>query len=208
MVKKTQVPQHILDAALALAGEKGWGRVSLADIAARSRMPLPEVYAEFPSKVAIVDALLDQVDHAMLVGPVEAEGSVRDRLFDVVMRRIDAMKPYKDGLRALMRDGGGDPVTALCGARRFLRSMALLLEAAGISASGLRGLMRIEGMSVVYLYTLRAWMRDDSADAAVTMAALDRALRRAETLASLLWRGSGGAPPASAAPSPPSAATP
>lgn len=206
MVKKTQVPQHILDAALALAGEKGWGQVTLADIAMRSKMPLPEVYAEFPSKTAIMDALLDQFDHAMLAGQIEAEASPRDRLFDVVMRRIDAMKPYKEGLRALMRDGGGDPITALCGVRRFLRSMALMLEAAGISASGLRGLARIEGMSLVYLYTLRAWMRDDSEDAAATMAALDKAVRRAETVASVLWRGGGAA---SAAPPPgPSAATP
>lgn len=188
MVKKTQLSQHIVDAALALAAEKGWNRVALADIAAQARLPLPEVYAHFRSKGAIVEALMDHFDHAMLVGEIETESSVRDRLFEVVMRRIDAMKPYKNGLYAIMRDGGGDPVTALCGARRFLRSMALMLEAAGISTSGLRGIAKVDGMAGIYLYTLRRWMREESADMPATMAALDKALRRAETAASLLWR--------------------
>ncbi len=188
VMKKTQVPQHIVDAALELMAERGWQRVSLADIALRARLPLPEIYDHFPSKTAILEAWFDRLDHAMLVGEIEPDTGLRDRLFDVVMRRLDAMKPHKDAVRRSLQQGGGDPIGTLCGARRTMRSLALMLEAAGISSTGLGGLLRIEGMGAVYAYTLRAWLNDDTADLSRTMAALDKALRRAEGIASFIWR--------------------
>lgn len=200
MVKKTQLPQHILDAALDLAAERGWNRVTLADVALRARLPLPEVYGQFRSKAAILEAWMDQLDHAMIAGDVEEGVSTRDRLFDVVMRRLDAMNRHKQAVLAILRDGGGDPYAALCGARRMLRTFALMLEAAGISTSGLSGLARVEGMGWVYLYVLRAWLRDDTADLSHTMAVLDKALRRSEAVARMIWPGRGGPGPA---PSPP-----
>lgn len=199
MVKKTQLPQHIVDAALALAAEHGWGRVTLADVALRARLPLPEVYEHFPTKAAILGAWFDRLDRAMIAGELEAEAGCRDRLFDVVMRRLDAMAPHKEAVRAMVRQGGGDPVTALCGARRMMRSLALMLEAAGISASGLGGLLRVEGMGLVYAYAMRAWLGDDSPDLSRTMAALDKALRRAEWLAAMVWRDRRETPPGEAA---------
>jgi AcrR family transcriptional regulator len=201
MVKKTQLPRHIVDAALTVAAESGWHRVSLADIAVQAKLPLPEVYAHFPSKIDILEAWFDHLDHAMMAGEIESEASHRDRLFDVVMRRLDAMTPHKEAVRRLAREGGGDPVTALCGMRRMQRSLALMLEAAGIPTSGLGGLARVEGMGFVYAYTLRAWLRDDSADLSRTMAALDKALRRAEGLAALIWRGRRAIPSGEGAPS-------
>ncbi len=82
-----------------------------------------------------------------------------------------------------------DPLAALCGALRLRRSMALTLEAARLSSSGLRGAVRIKGLALVYLSTLRVWLVDDSADKARTMAALDRRLRGVESLITRLCRG-------------------
>ena len=45
--------------------------------------------------------------------------------------------------------------------------------------------MRIQGLKAVTAFALRAWMTDDSADLSKTMAALDRALNRAEKLAGM-----------------------
>jgi hypothetical protein len=71
-----------------------------------------------------------------------------------------------------------------------------MLEAAGLSASGLRGEMRVKGLVAVWLWTLRAWQADESEDLSVTMAALDAALRRAEQAAEWLgWAGRPAAPP-------------
>ena len=60
-----------------------------------------------------------------------------------------------------------------------LRSMKWLLEAAGVPASGLTGQLRVHGLMALWLYALRAWERDESADLSGTMAAVDRGLDRA-----------------------------
>jgi len=184
MAKKTQ---HLIDAALDLAAEKGWQAVTLADVAVRAKQPLAEVYVHFQSRNDILRAFLARIDEQMMSGEVDADASPRDRVFEVTMRRFEALTPHKQAVRSILRQGV-DPVTALCGARRFARSMALLLEAAGIGSAGLTGLVRVNGMAAIYLYTMRCWLRDDTPDLARTMAALDTALRRADSVAGSLRR--------------------
>jgi hypothetical protein len=77
--------------------------------------------------------------------------------------------------------------------------MAWMLTAAGVKTTGLRGLLATDGLIAVWLYTLNAWQRDDSADLSTTMAALDRALARAEQAANWFIRP---APPAESGPKP------
>lgn len=188
MVKKKDVPQHIVDAAMELAAERGWRRLSLAEIAARAQLPLGEVIERFSSKAGILRAFLDGLDRAVVAGDVDLSQPVRDRLFEVVMRRLEAMSPHKAAIRVVLREAGGDPLAALSGARRFPRSMALMLETSGLSSAGLRGVVRIEGLAAIYLNAVRVWLCDDSPDAAKTMAALDRGLRRAESLVAMVTR--------------------
>lgn len=184
----TTLTDKVVDAAMALAAERGWRSLSLADIAERARVPLNELVDELPGRAAILDAYIRRVDAHMLAGGREAEESVRDRLFDTLMRRFEAMGGDRRALKTILRESGDDPWALACGARRFYRSMALTLEAAGIASSGLAGMARVEALSAVYLYVLRTFLDDDSPDLARTMAVLDKALRRAEGLAALVWR--------------------
>lgn len=180
MVKRKEIPQHIVDAAMELVAERGWRGLSLGEVAVRARLPLAEVVEHFETKADILVGFLSRLDAQVLRGEVEMGEPVRDRLFDVVMRRFEAMAPHKPAVRAILRESGDDPYTLFCGAARFFRSMALMLEAAGISASGLAGVLRVEGLAAIYLLIFRTWLRDDSPDMAKTMASLDRYLRRAE----------------------------
>jgi hypothetical protein len=101
----------------------------------------------------------------------------------VVMRRFDSLQSRREGTVAILRDLPCDPPALLCLLPRFARSMAWMLEAAGISSVGLAGSLRIKGLALVYLNALRVWLEDDSPDMARTMAAVDKGLRRAEQLA-------------------------
>jgi len=180
-------PDRIVDAALALVARRGWRDVSLAEIAVEAGGSLADVHAAFRSKAAILAAFVDRIDDAVLAGtdPDATGEPVRDRLMDAVLRRLDALKPYKESVRALLRDGGGDPLAGLCGAARLMRSMAWTLEAAGVSSAGLLGCARVKGLAAIYLSTVRVWLADDSEDSARTMAHLDRRLQQAERL--LAW---------------------
>lgn len=188
MAKTPHRSETIVTAALTLAAERGWRAVSLADVAARAGVPLADLVEEFPSKAAILDGYARQIDRRMMEGPIDGGDSARDRLFDVVMRRFEAMAPHRKALGRILCDSGDDLWALACGTRRAFKAMALTLETAGIPSSGLTGLLRVEGLAVAYAYVFKAFLDDDSPDLARTMAALDAALRRAESVAALVWR--------------------
>ena len=180
---KADVPQQIIDAAFALALERGWRDLSLAEIAEAANLPLSEVYPVFSSKQAILNGFSRRVDAAMLAeGAEDLDLPARDRLFDMIMRRFDALQPHKEALGMILQDQARDPLAACCGLDRLGRSMAATLEAAGFSTTGCRGVLRIKGLSALYLSTVRVWLRDDSEDMAKTMAHLDKQLSRVDSL--------------------------
>ncbi|HYC05996.1 MAG TPA: TetR/AcrR family transcriptional regulator [Azospirillaceae bacterium] len=180
--KKQEAPDPIR-AALDLAAERGWRDIGMADIAGRVGLSLNELRRQYPSKGALLDGLARRVDEAVLAGgPADADERPRDRLFDVMMRRFDALVPYREGLRAVARDVGADPLSALGTARQLRRSMDWMLETARVGSSGLWGMAQARGLLLVHLSVLRVWFEDDSPDLARTMAALDARLRQAEEL--------------------------
>lgn len=180
--KPVDPARRVIERTLSLAAERGWRHVGLGDIAAAARLPLVELYRLYPSRAAILSAFVRHIDEVVLAKG-EAEGATaRERLFDLLMRRFEALRPYKDGLGAILRDCGGDPFALLCGGARLKRSLAWTLEAAGLESHGLLGKVRIKGLALVYLATLRVWLNDDGRDLSRTMAALDKNLARAEAL--------------------------
>src|SRR6266566_10153795 len=107
---------RIIDAALALIATEGWRGLSLAAIAAKAELPILQVYRVFGSKQAILCGLYRRVDEAVLTDPPagEIDERPRDRLFDLLMRRFDALQPHKPALEVLRREMPMDPPTALC----------------------------------------------------------------------------------------------
>jgi len=185
--KPSDPVERILAAAMDTAVRIGWRRAALADIADAAGLSLAELHGHFAGKAAILRGIVDLADRKVLAGSSrepDPETSARDRLFDVLMRRFDVLKPYREGLAVVAREGGGVGLAdAICGAQRMLRSLGWMLEAAGIGSGGWSGACRVKGLAVVYGATCATWLRDESEDMSKTMAALDRNLGRAERLA-------------------------
>lgn len=173
-----------LDAALRLAETRKWSEISLPEIAEAAGLSLAEILRAAPSKPALMAAFARRVDSAMLAGKVDADGSVKDKLFEILMRRFDALGPHKAAVKNMLADLPREPVAALCALPSLLRSMRWAAEAAGIRTATPLAPLKINALAVAYLSTLRVWRDDDSADAAKTMATLDKSLGRLEALAS------------------------
>lgn len=203
------VRERLLHSALSLAAAGGWPSASLAAVAKDAGVSLADAYAQFPTRLSILGGLLGRTDRKVLAdGPADLDDAPRDRLFDILMRRFDALAADREGMRAIVRDMPGDPLNALLLAPCFAASMAWMLEAAGLPSTGVGGSLRVKGLAVVYLATLRIWLDDDSIDMAKTMAALDRNLQRADAFARRLplrsrHRPVGDVSPPDAPPSPP-----
>lgn len=180
MALDPDLESRIVETALALADEEGWNRFSVAAVAARADAPLTAVYAMFPTKAHVLCRIFAHHDRAVLSGGLADDESPRDRLFEVMMRRFDALQAHRYAVTRIIREAPMDPLSAVASLPALAQSMAWMLETAGISANGLTGSLRIKGLSLVYINVLRTWLDDDSEDMARTMAALDRDLRRAD----------------------------
>ena len=212
MARKTDIPGRIVEAALSLAATRDWRGISLADIATAGELSLAQVLGVVGGKTDVLALHLRHIDATVAAGTNLADlgQPAQERLFDVLMRRFDALRHHRDAVRGIRKGLCRDPLAAACAGPALLRSMAAMLECAGLSSDGLGGLLRAKGLAVIYLATLGVWLDDDSDDLATTMAALDKRLGRADRLLRSVCRCARRPAPASAAPAsaaPASAAT-
>jgi AcrR family transcriptional regulator len=179
---------RIIAAFLALLAEKRIEQIGLAEIAETADVSLALLRGEFGSTLAILAAHLKAVDRAVLAEDVSdmAEEPQRERLFDVLMRRLETLAPHREAVRSLLRSATRNPPLAVALNGLAVRSQQWMLTAAGVSASGPRGMMRAQGLALLFGSVLRTWVRDDDPGLARTMAALDRALARGQRFAGLL----------------------
>lgn len=163
---------------------RGWHGVTMARVAAESGTSLAALRGRFATPLDLLRLHARMADQAVLAGTITGQGgTARDRIFDVLMRRLDTMQPHRAGIERLLDDVKRDPFLALFLGPRMLRAMGWMLEAAEMDSSFPSGAWRAPGLAVVWLATVRAWRSDDSPDLGATMAALDRALDRAEGIA-------------------------
>ncbi len=172
----------IVEAMMKLAGERRFEDISIRDIAAEAGVSLADFRDAFPSKGAALAGFSRKIDRAVLSTPLGelSASSARDRLFDVLMRRLDAMAPYRDALREIFAWLRRDPTAMLEMNRLTVNSMRFMLEAAEIDSDGPAGAVKLQGLALAWARVFAIWVEDSPPDFAKTMAALDRELTRGE----------------------------
>ena len=174
--------ERIIEAFMALLAEKPIERIDFAEIAKSAHVSLSDLRGIFASTLAILAAQMREIDRAVLAGG-DAELTdepPRERLFDVLMRRLEVLAPHKAAVRSLMRSASRNPGLAFALNSLSVRSQQWMLTAADIAASGPRGMMRAQGLALLFASVLRTWIDDQDRGLARTMAALDRALARGQ----------------------------
>ncbi|MFT8676158.1 MAG: TetR family transcriptional regulator [Acetobacter sp.] len=168
----------LIASAMTLAEEKGWASVSVLDAARAAGLPLAEARQRFPFRVSVLLGLGRMADNAALSDDM-ISGSARERLFDLLMRRLDVFQQYRHGVRSVLRTLPLDPPMAILLGGATLESMRWMADAAGIGTPGLGGLARVNMVVGIWAHTLRAWDKDESPDMGSTMAALEQGLDKA-----------------------------
>lgn len=180
-----------LRAFLQLLEETSFERIDLADVAERSSVPLSELRVDFASPRDLLAAFFRATDRQVLAaGPSTDELSdepPKERLFEVLMRRLDALEPYRGAVRALVRSARRNPPLALLLLHLGVRSQMWMLAAAGITSTGLAGAARARGLALLFGRIVGIWL-DDEEDPGLarTMAALDRELTTGAKLLGML----------------------
>jgi AcrR family transcriptional regulator len=173
---------RIVDALMRLAAEMRFEEIAIRDICREAGVTLADFRDAFPSKGAALGAFSKRLDHAVLSRASESNAGEgpRERLFEVLMRRLDAMAPYRAGLREVVAWLKRDLAAALAMNGIAINSMRFMLEAAGVESEGAAGAIKLQGLILAWMRVVDVWLDDEGADLSRTMAELDRVLTRGE----------------------------
>jgi AcrR family transcriptional regulator len=175
----------IVDALMELAAERRFEDISVRDICKTAGVSLADFREAFPSKGAVLAGFSRRIDRVVLAehGEELADESPRERLFDILMRRLEAMAPYREGVREAAAWLRREPAAALAMNQVVMSSMRFMLEAAGIEAEGATGIVKLQGLALAWARMIQVWLDDDEPALSKTMAELDRVLTRGERVA-------------------------
>lgn len=177
-----------LDSFMALLAHKPFERIGLGDVAGEAGISLAELRASFGSTFDMLAGFLRETDRQVLATPGDDmdDQPARDRLFDVLMRRLDVLGPHKAAIRSLAESARRNPFFALALNKLSVRSQQWMLAAAKIDTAGLKGAVRAQGLALVFARVLQTYLQDDDPALARTMAVLDRELVRGERVLGLI----------------------
>jgi hypothetical protein len=169
-------------AALATAGTSAWRSLTLLDLARAAGRPVSDFYGA--SLGEAVDCVEEAFDRAISdnLETLDASQTVRDRLFDLIMKRFEAMEPHRAAILAMEVGVDRDPILLAAAHQRHVRCARWVLALAGLEADGMTGNARAQGLGVIIGQARGAWRGDDAGDFTKTMASLDKNLRRAEEM--------------------------
>ena len=179
--------KKVFDACLHVIEREGWKEFSFAKASQDSAIPLHVFREQFSSPSDVMIHLFKMIDQEVLKNLESYEGlSPKDALFDILMSRFEAAQSYKPVLKSFWEEWIMAPSEAPAFACHGFSSMAWMLEAAGLESRGLKGILRVQGLTALYLLTLRTWLTDDSPDLGKTMVFLDKGLVKLERAARFL----------------------
>ncbi len=177
-----ELRRAIAQAALTLAAGGAWRDATIVRLAQAAGLNAPELY---PATLwEAVDCVEEAFDRAIAASmdKLDPKQSVRDRLFELIMRRFEAMEPHRAAVLAMEQGVDRDPTLMASQHQRHVRCARWVLALAGLEADGMTGQARAQGLGVIVGQARAAWRNDDAGDFAKTMASLDKNLRRAEEM--------------------------
>lgn len=172
----------VVKALMRLASDRPWSDIELIDVAREAGVTLGDMRDLFPSKGAILDGFTRMIDKTVIAGTTEdlVGEPARERIFDVIMRRLDAMTPYREAMRRIAYALRGDLGSMAALNRSALNSARYMLAAAGVPTEGPLGFVKLQGLVIAQANVLSVWVDDDDPSLAKTMAKLDSELGRGE----------------------------
>lgn len=176
------VRRDLARAALSLAATNPWREVTLARLADAANRPMSDFYGA--SLGEAVDCVEEAFDRAIAdnLDQLDPGQSVRDRLFELIIRRFEAMEPHRAAVLAMEQGLDRDPTLMAAAHQRHVRCARWVLVLAGLEGDGMTGQARAQGLGVIIGQARAAWRSDDAGDFNKTMASLDKNLRRAEEM--------------------------
>ena len=176
--------KRVVEALMALAATTRWDAITLPMISEKAGVSLADLRDIAPSKGALLGSFAKEIDRAVLDGiaPDMIDEPMRDRLLDIMLKRFDALTPYKEALRGIRKHGPRDLLSLVALNGIAVNSWRYMLAGADIDTEDDLGMVRVQGAALVFSRAFDTWLDEDDTGLTRTMAALDKELKRGETI--------------------------
>lgn len=181
--KKPDLVAHAFE----LIAADGWRALTITKLANRAELPVDQVYAQISGKGDLIRQFGDRMDALTFAyNPADmVELTSKERLFELLMRRFDALKAFRPAFLEVQRRRELDCVAVSALGCRLDRLAERLLDACESQLSGPRRRVARRLVMAIYAKVFSVWLKDDTQDLASTMAELDKRLGQLETLSKL-----------------------
>ena len=108
------------------------------------------------------------------------KSSQRDMLFEIMMARYDILNEYRTSVKKIINHFMSRPQEVLKLLPKSVESKILIATFAKINLNGIKGVIKLKIIFVLYYITLFTWFNDENESLEKTMSALDKYLNNIE----------------------------
>ena len=102
--------------------------------------------------------------------------SEKDMLFEVLMARLDILNQHRKAIKNLLKYISSQPQQFLKLLPSFLESIILISTLSNINVNGIKGVVKIKSIFILYLLIIYTWNKDSTESLEKTMTTLDKYL--------------------------------
>ena len=169
-----------------LIEEIGWENFSLEKLARKELIKTEDLNLFFSDKNQLIECFSEMIDEQVIKEIDLAEfnqNSVKDNIFELIMLRFEKLDPYKKSLTILLKELKYKPRVLNKITKKIFNSLDLFLEISNAKSNYVFDFFKLNIMFIIYGYTFKIWLEDDTKDMAKTMAEVDKWLSEAEIYA-------------------------
>ena len=183
MKKNSNKKTSYIKLAFKLIEEKGWNDFSLEKLAKEESIKIEDLIFFFKDETKLIESFSEMIDE-QVIKEVDLnefnQNSVKDNIFELIMIRFEMLSPYKKSLDILLKQLKYEPKTLKKLTKKIFNSLDLFLEISNAKNNYVFDFLKLNIMFIIYGYTFKIWLEDDSEDMGKTMAEVDKWLSEAE----------------------------
>ncbi len=181
----SQKKLKLINAAFQMIEKLGWQNFSLKRLADEEKISIAEINQIFRKKEDILkefSSMIDlQVEKNFDFRDLESS-STKDNLFELIMLRLELMRPYKKALKSIILVFRSNLSMIKSVSFKILNSLDFYLELTNAYDGSFFDIFKKKVILFIYTQTFMVWINDDSEEMSKTMSELDKMLSFSEKI--------------------------
>jgi len=185
-MNKLEKKFNLIDASFRMIEANGWDAFTFQRLSEKNKISLKKIKEKFKSKNALLKEFSKMIDSKVEknfdLNDME-KTSIKDNLFELIMLRLELMRPYRKALKKVLLSFKKKPLMIKSVSSSVSNSIDFYLELTNAYDKSIFDFFKKKSMLLIYSYIFTIWLQDDSEELSKTMSELDRLLSLAEKVA-------------------------